>query len=482
MSAQKPSAQKPTAQKLAKIETARVPANDAVPRGSAQPLDKRAKARGKAAIGAFQKDTEAIQNAPDPFLARITLHLLALFVIGLIVWMTLSYLDKIVVAQGKIISVESNVMVQPLEMAVIKKVLVRPGDVVRKGEVLATLDPTFTQADVQQLESRLANADAQIARLEAEHDGKPFVPTADRYGYGTLQQALWRERQAQYKSQMENYEEKLARLQSNVSKYEMDRVHLNERLKVVREIENMRSSLLATQVGSKLNLLQATSDRIDIERNLVLNQNELQGNRHDLQALLAERDVFIQQWSGKIIEELTSQRNEREALREQLTKARKRQSLVQLDSPVDAIVLEVSPKAAAGSVAKEAEPLFTLVPVGSALEVEAKIDARDLAFVQVGDKVRVKLDAYPYLQHGSLEGEVATISEDSFSNKNDASGALFYRARIRLLTTMLDNVPSNFRLIPGMPVTADIKVGERRIITYFLRPILRGVDESLREP
>ncbi|WP_247871549.1 MULTISPECIES: HlyD family type I secretion periplasmic adaptor subunit [unclassified Azospirillum] len=471
-----------TAQKLAKIETARVPANDAAPRTPASPLDKRAKARGKAAIGAFQKDTEAIQNAPDPFLARVTLHLLGLFVIGAITWASLSYLDKIVASQGKIVSTEANVMVQPLEMAAIKQVLVHAGDVVHQGQVLATLDPTFTQADVLQLESRLANADAMIARLEAEHDGKAFVPSADRYGYGTLQQALWRERQAQYQSQMQNYEEKLARLQSNVTKYEMDRVHLNERLKVVREIETMRSTLLATQVGSKLNLLQATSDRIDIERNLVLNQNELQGNRHDLQALLAERDVFIQQWNGKIIEELTTQSNEREALREQLTKARKRQALVQLDAPVDAIVLEVSPKAAPGSIAKEAEPLFTLVPVGAPLEVEANIDARDLAFVQVGDKVRVKLDAYPYMQHGSLEGEVATISEDSFSNKDSANGMLFYRARIKLLTTTLDNVPSNFRLIPGMPLTADIKVGERRIITYFLRPILRGFDESLREP
>ncbi|ALG75531.1 secretion protein HlyD [Azospirillum thiophilum] len=475
-------AQKPTAQKLAKIETVRVPANDAAPSTPAPSLDKRARARGKAAVGAFQKDTEAIQNAPDPLLARFTLYLLALFVIGLITWSTLSYLDKIVVAQGKVISVESNVMVQPMETATIKKVLVREGDVVRKGDILATLDPTFTQADVLQLESRLANADALIARLQAEHDGKPYVPFEDRYGFGRLQEALWRERQAQYQSQMQNYEEKLARLQSNVTKYEMDRVHLNERLKVVREIENMRSSLLATQVGSKLNLLQATSDRIDIERNLVLNQNELQGNRHDLQALLAERDVFVQQWNGKIIEELTTQRNEREAMREQLNKARKRQSMVQLDAPTDAIVLEVSPKVAVGSIAKEAEALFTLVPVGSALEVEASIDARDLAFVQVGDKVRVKLEAYPYMQHGALDGEVATISEDSFSNKDDPSKSLFYRARIKLLTTSLENVPSNFRLIPGMPLSADIKVGERRIITYFLRPILRGVDESLREP
>jgi len=432
-------------------------------------------------INAFQKDTEAIQNAPDPLLARMTLYVLALFIVAGLTWTTVSVLDKIVVAKGKVASIEPNVMIQPLDMALIKTLNVRQGDVVHKGQILATLDPTFTQADVLQLESRVANGEALLARLRSEQANQAFQPPQDRYGYGRLQYSLWRERQAQYRAQMQSYDEKISRINANISKYEMDRQHLLERLKVVKEIENMRSSLLATQVGSKLNLLQAVSDRIDIERNLVLNQNEMQGNRHDLAAMMADRDVFVQQWNGKIVEEQTTAQNELESLREQLTKARRRQEQVSIESPIDGVVLELSPKAAAGSVAKEAEPLFTLVPLNAELEVEASIEARDLAFVQVGDKVRVKVEAYPYMQHGSLEGEVLTISEDSFAKK-DETGAAFYRARIRLLETKLENVPSNFRLIPGMPVDADIKVGERRIITYFLRPILRGVDESLREP
>ncbi|MBY6266376.1 HlyD family type I secretion periplasmic adaptor subunit (plasmid) [Azospirillum sp. 412522] len=411
----------------------------------------------------------------------MTLYVLALFIVAGLTWATVSVLDKIVVAKGKIASIEPNVMIQPLDMALIKTLNVRQGDVVHKGQILATLDPTFTQADVLQLESRVANGEAQVARLRAEQANQAFQPPQDRYGYGRLQYSLWRERQAQFRAQMQSYEEKISRITANISKYEMDRQHLLERLKVVKEIEDMRSSLLATQVGSKLNLLQAVSDRIDIERNLVLNQNEMQGNRHDLAAMMADRDVFIQQWNGKIVEEQTSGQNELEALREQLTKARRRQEQVSIESPIDGVVLELSPKAAAGSVAKEAEPLFTLVPLNADLEVEASIEARDLAFVQIGDKVRVKVEAYPYMQHGSLEGEVLTISEDSFTKK-DETGAAFYRARIRLLETKLENVPSSFRLIPGMPVDADIKVGERRIITYFLRPILRGVDESLREP
>lgn len=466
MSAQQIGAIRPVRQDVA---TQRPPAK---PAPAAEP---------QTAINAFQKDTEAIQNAPDPLLARMTLYVLALFIVAGLVWTTVSVLDKIVVAKGKIVSIEPNVMIQPLDMALIKTLTVRQGDVVHKGQVLATLDPTFTQADVLQLESRVANGEALLARLRAEQAGEIFQPPQDRYGYGRLQYSLWRERQAQYRAQMQSYDEKISRITANISKYEMDRKHLLERLKVVKEIEDMRSSLLATQVGSRLNLLQAVSDRIDIERNLVLNQNEMQGNRHDLAAMMADRDVFVQQWNGKIVEEQTTAQNELEALREQLTKARRRQEQVSIESPIDGVVLELSPKAAAGSVAKEAEPLFTLVPLNAQLEVEASIEARDLAFVQVGDKVRVKVEAYPYMQHGSLEGEVLTISEDSFTKK-DETGAAFYRARIRLLETKLENVPSSFRLTPGMPVDADIKVGERRIITYFLRPILRGVDESLREP
>jgi multidrug resistance efflux pump len=135
--------------------------------------------------------------------------------------------------------------------------------------------------------------------------------------------------------------------------------------------------------------------------------------------------------------------------------------------------------------------LFTLVPLDAPLEVNVSIPASEIGFVREGDPVQIKLDAYDYQRHGSAEGVVRSISRDSFSaredistqsNKNDNLSGLTYRARIEMTKIDLRNVPSDFRLVPGLPLVADIKVGERSVMSYFLRPILQGINESMREP
>jgi len=138
-------------------------------------------------------------------------------------------------------------------------------------------------------------------------------------------------------------------------------------------------------------------------------------------------------------------------------------------------------------VIQEAETLITLVPLGTTLEAEVEINASDVGYVAVGDKVRVKLDAFPFQRHGLLEGRLRTVSEDAFVRKPGDPVATdgpanYYRARVQLTTTQLRNVPEQTRLLPGMGVRGEILVGDRRVITYFLYPLIRAFDESLREP
>jgi len=120
------------------------------------------------------------------------------------------------------------------------------------------------------------------------------------------------------------------------------------------------------------------------------------------------------------------------------------------------------------------------------------VQSKDIARIRISDPVRIKLDAFPFQKHDTLLGEVRVISEDTFptmtaledggsSNVSDRDVA-FYRTRIRLLSSTLRNVPEKFRLMPGMKVRAEIKIGRRRIISYFLYPIIRALDESFREP
>lgn len=438
-------------------------------------------------INEFQADTVEIDTAPEPFMARATLWVLAVLVVSAITWASISQIDRIVTARGKIISTAPNVVVQPLDAAIIRSIDVKVGDVVKAGAVLATLDPTFAQADVDQIEARLANLDANVTRLEAEKQGVPYKRSAnDRFGYEMLQEAIWAERKEQFEAQARLFEERIARTQAGITARENEREYLTSRLKILREVEAMRVELEQGKTGSRLNSLMARDSRIEIERNLVNTNNLLLQTQHELRATVAERDVFNRQWDSKIVEELVTKRNERESLNEQLVKARRRQEMIRLETPVDAVVLEVAPRSV-GSIIKDAEPFFKLVPLNAPLEIEAQIDARQLGFVATGDPVQIKLDAYPYQEHGMIEGNVRTISGDAFTDPNnqlnpEAPKGAFYKARISLGDMKLRDIPNTFQLIPGMPLTSEIKVGSRSIMAYFLRPILRGFGESMREP
>jgi hemolysin D len=148
---------------------------------------------------------------------------------------------------------------------------------------------------------------------------------------------------------------------------------------------------------------------------------------------------------------------------------------------VDAVVLEVADRAV-GSVVEAAQPLATLMPADAPIEAEVEIPAGQVGEVRVGDPARVKLEAFPFQKHGFLDGSVRVISEDAFPREG-SGGQLVYRVRVALGDTGgLRHVRPNLRLLPGMTLAAEVKVGSRSVLSYFLYPIIRALDESLEEP
>jgi hemolysin D len=196
----------------------------------------------------------------------------------------------------------------------------------------------------------------------------------------------------------------------------------------------------------------------------------------------AERNAYIEEWRQKTAEELVAARRELDQAVRDLEKATRRNALVVLAAPADAVVLEVAERSV-GSVLKEAEPLFTLVPLDVPLEAEVMVEGKDIGYIAAGNEVRVKLDTLPFQKHGTLDGKLRTVSENTFSDKDkEKTRDAYYRARVELATTTLKNVPPGFRLIPGMTTTAEVKAGDRSVLSYFLYPLVRGLDESIREP
>ena len=436
-------------------------------------------------IDQFQPAATAIDAEPEPRAARMTLWVLGALVLVGLLWASVATLDRIVSSRGKIVTAAPTIVVQPFESATIKSIDVKVGDVVKANTVLAHLDPTFALADIGQIQAKVDSLNATIARLEAEQSGRSYtIPAQGATPYQQLEHAIWQERRTKFAAQIASFSERMGAAQAGISARAREASNFRSRLAVSREVEDMRTKLMERGYGNRLNTLAARDARINIESNLIASENSRIDTQHGLAALRAERDVFSRGWDTDIVQELVVKRNERDGLQEQLTKAERIKDMVQLRTPVDAVVLEVAPRSV-GSVINGAEPLFRLVPADAKLEVEAAVEASQLSRVAVGDTVQIKLDAYPYQEHGMLTGKIATISGDSFTNERgsaDTPQGSFYRVRIAVAAGELRNVPGQFRMTPGMPLTAEIKIGKRSVLSYLTRPITRSVGESMREP
>jgi len=436
----------------------------------------------------FQSETAEVTEAPEPFGVRSTLYVVGAFLVALVVVSLVTRLDRVVASiSGQLVTIQPTVVLQALDPSLIKTIDVHEGQSVKAGQVLATLDPTFAAADVDALKQQVASLDAQIARCQAELGGRPYDPPVDpdpaQNRYAELQKSYYLQRKAQFDAQIHAYDEQMAQVNATIVKLQNDEALYTDRAKLAKEVEQMRATLAAAQVGSRLNLLAATDQKTDLLRYVEFDQNSLIESQHQLQATIATRNAFIQQWLGEASKELVTARNQLDAAAQQLEKATKHQSLVRLTAPEDSVVLTMA-KLSVGSVLKEGDPLMTLAPMRSPLEAEVHILSRDVGFIRVGDPVRVKLDAFNYIAHGMAEGTVRSISEGSFAVKDDTGAPTepYYKVRVALTKVNLHNVPKGFRLIPGMTLTADVHVGTRSVLMYIINGAVQGSNEAMREP
>ncbi|MCP5369060.1 MAG: HlyD family type I secretion periplasmic adaptor subunit [Hyphomicrobiales bacterium] len=435
----------------------------------------------------FQPDAQEIDARPVPVRLRLTLYVILGLMVTAVVWATLARVDRVVTSHGKLIATGGRVVVQPIGTSVVRRIVAQVGQVVQSGQVVVTLDPTFAEADLSELQQQLAKVSADIARMEAELGDGTMAAAADSAAAADgdawrLQARLLERRRAEYDARLAAFRENIAMLEASIDNNKKMQEHLASQLKIFVELEGMRKDLYQREHGSKLNLLEARQRRLELETERERYRNEAGEILHKLASTKAEREAFKNNWFNDVTQALGEARTRRDGLVERIAKARRLNALVELRSPVDGVVLEVAQRSQ-GSVVKEAEPLVTLMPLDSPLEVEAEIDAKDIGFVRAGDAVRIKLDAFPFQRHGTLDGRVRTISEDAFSRDTEGGrGAPFYRARVELTSRRLDNVPAGFRLIPGMTATAEIKVGTRSVISFFAYPVIRALDESMREP
>jgi hemolysin D len=444
------------------------------------------------AILEYQAPTAAILSMPMPRIARNITWTIASMVAVLLALTGIIKVDRVVTAPGLVVAESPTIVVQPLEESIVRSINVHEGDVVHAGEVLARLDPTFAASDVNGALAQVSSYQAQVARMQAELDNKPFTYSGSDPDM-TLQLSAFLKRQAEYSAQMENYQQKIDSLSATLSHARSDEAGFSDRLAYAKSLEQMRKQLEQLNVGSKLNTLSAMDSRAEMERQMQGSHDQALGAQRDLAAQVAQRNQYVENWHADVADKLTEALGKLSDARQSLSKAQLRRQLVELRAERDGTVMSIS-KVSVGSVLQAGQQFITIVPTDAPLEIEANISGSDDGHVTVGDPVDVKFDTFNFTEYGLAHGVVRTISPGSFSTQDEArnptgsvpvaqqTNQVWYRSRITLDQINLHGLPANFHLIPGMPVSADIRVGKQTVLRYLLGRAIPLATDAMREP
>lgn len=453
-----------------------------------------------AAVLEFQSPSSLILEAPAKRSARNTIWIIAALLLTMLLIAEFVPMDMEVVAQGQVISRAPTIQLEPLQTAIVKSIDVHIGQVVHAGQVVATLDPTQAQADLKTLLAQESALSAEVAEERAEFDGKPYKPSNPSNRDQLLQAAIYAQRVAQLKYTLNGYDQQIASLAAQVQGSEAQAAYYRDRLVLATQIENMNTLLQKLNAGSQLTTLQSEDQRVQMAANVAQNVAAAQSSEQTLEATKAQRDAFLQQWNAQLSAQLATNVPQLDAVRQSITKAELQNRMIELRAPQDAVVLQLSSGISVGSVLQSGQQFFALSPLHAPLEIETYINGADQGFVQVGQPVTIKFATFPFVLFGSGKGTVRVVTSNSFTPQQLASqlmqmqtmptvtpqnvptAELYYAARVTLDKLHLRGVPPTFRVLPGMPVETDIRVGSQTMMQYMLERIVPIFTQGMKEP
>ena len=382
-----------------------------------------------------------------------------------IIWSSVTKIDITVATRGQISTEIPNVNVQSNYDSVIKKILVKEGDQVKVGQILATFDETLLASDIRDTEIKLKSNTENLIRTEAElaylDDKRKKLPR------NNIQLAIFKGFTLEIDTQKNTNKTKLNQLNVDL-KIIKNEINFNK-LEYDRQIE-----LNKKNVGIKKDLEEA---RFKHKQSL-LSETKLKSQIKDT---TESHLAYINQMKKTKNEELKSLVDNDIAMRERLIKLKRNQQDVNLLSPISGTVLKLEDNFE-GSVVEPGDGLLTIVPEDVALYVLIDIDPKNITNVYEGAKVKVLLDAMPSQKHGELVGKLISISKDTRDEDISGEKGSVYRGKVEIIANNLRNVPKDFTLLPGMNVSGNVISGTRPLITYLIYPVIKTINTAMREP
>jgi membrane fusion protein, RTX toxin transport system len=422
-----------------------------------------------------------IMERPPSNVGRLFVLSIMLFCLIVLTWAIFGRLDIIASSPGQLIISERSKTIQAPENAEVTEILVRYGQLVNKGDVLIKMNPIRADAERKRLVTHITSSLLEEARLKALLIDVPeenFVPPP------SATQILVTEAREYLVSEMSEQRSKLQTFESQLRENNAKLLAINKKIKGTKSLLNnvkkrykLMHKLAEKGNYSQLKLLELENEMFEQQREYDEQLNspkQLQGESETITAQMQQQNA---EWKRSILTRIVEQRYARIDFQQELVKAQETSRLQNIVAPVDGVIQELTVHTL-GGVVTSGQDLMVIVPLDAELVVDIKVLNKDKGFVLSGQKVEVKVDSFPYTKYGTIKGEVVHVSFDSVE---DEELGLVFPAKIKLAQTYLVVEGKQVDFTSGMRVTAEIKIGDRRIIEYILSPLQEYASESLKE-
>ncbi|NIE78561.1 HlyD family type I secretion periplasmic adaptor subunit [Pantoea sp. Ap-967] len=421
-----------------------------------------------------------IEDAPR--VVRFTIWGVIAFFLFLILWASLAEVDEVTRGEGKAIPSSKVQKVQNLEGGIVAEIYAKEGEVVEVGQPLLRLDETRFASNKGETEADRQAMALRVERLSAEVEDRPLNIDADLRAAAPSQAvseaSLYESRKQQLKDEVDGLQEQLVQRQQELREFNSKRAQYSNSLQLLQQEIAMSEPLVAKGAISQVEILRLR--RSEVETRGEVDATSLAIPRAE--AAVREVQSKIEETRGKFRSDALTQLNEARADLNKATATSKalddRVHRTLVTSPVRGIVKQLLVNTV-GGVIQPGSDIIEIVPLDDTLVIEAKILPKDIAFLHPGQEATVKFTAYDYTIYGGLKAKLEQIGADTITDEDKKT--TYYLIRLRTERSHLGTDAKPLLIIPGMVATVDIMTGEKTIMSYLLKPIMKARTEALRE-
>jgi membrane fusion protein, adhesin transport system len=429
----------------------------------------------------FMRSVSAAVLEDTPSRLRSVLLFWIITVVFFLLWAGLSSIDELVRGDGKVIPGGENQMIQHLEGGMLSAIMVKEGQKVKVDDTLLRIDNLKSSSTYESSQYKAAELRARIVRLRAESSGGVFSPTTDDIAKIPMQ--IMQERSL-YNSNLERLRSQISGLNDQLVQKQNEKIEAQGRiseqkhsLALIKEEVAISEPMVAQGIKPKVEFLKLQRDYSQISENynaLVASIPRLNAAINEITSKIREaRSEYVTKAQLDLNEAITEYKRvgaESSELADQVTRT-------VIKSPINGIVQKIYVNTV-GGVIKPGDNLIEIVPTEGGLLIEAKVKPADIAFIYPGQDAIVKVTAYDFSIYGSLHGKVITISPDTVTDKKDN---VYYIVKIQTDKKYLGTKEKPLKIIPGMMVNVDIVTGQKSILAYILKPILKAKQYTFTE-